>query len=229
MNRSKRVLLFLVEGVTEQAALGSILRSIFSSNEVNVVLTRGDICMRDDTTAGNALEKVGRAVKSARDRYKYQKSDMLSIIHIIDTDGAFIPPERITASETGTTVYGTDGIAAASVTALRDRYQRKTQIVRRLCGVSEIGGTPYRLFYFSRNLEHVLHNRAETLETKEKVRLAGKFEDRFLETPRAFIPFIRDEAFAVLGNYDESWQYILEGTNSLLRKSNLGILFEGME
>ena len=43
----KKVIAFIVEGASDEAALGTIMKEYFSDNEVQFVVIRGDITTRD--------------------------------------------------------------------------------------------------------------------------------------------------------------------------------------
>ena len=101
------------------------------------------------------------------------------------------------------------------------------QILKPLCSTGKMKSKiPYSIYYFSRNMEHVLHNVATELTDDQKIELADAFADRYEENPMDFVAFIESEEVAVPGGYTQTWTFIREGTNSLNRHSNLRILFE---
>lgn len=46
----KKVIAFIVEGLSDEAALGSVMKEYFSSNEVQFIVVRGDITLKDYTS-----------------------------------------------------------------------------------------------------------------------------------------------------------------------------------
>ena len=75
------------------------------------------------------------------------------------------------------------------------------------------------------NLEHVLHNIQNAIQ-EEKAELSDDFLEKFVGQENDFIAFIKNPEWGVLGEYNESWKFIKQGTNSLKRYSNLGLIFE---
>ena len=54
-----------------------------------------------------------------------------------------------------------------------------------------------------------------------------KFAERYRSDVPAFIRFISESDFSVMGSYPESWSFIREELHSLERHTNLGICFAG--
>ncbi len=88
-----------------------------------------------------------------------------------------------------------------------------------------ISNIPYRVYYFSCNLEHVLHN-IQNVTTEEKIELSEKFEDKYSEELMEFIKFINDEEFSMNKSYRDSWEFIKQGNNSLKRYTNFNLFFK---
>lgn len=157
----------------------------------------------------------------------YKESDILQIVHLIDTDGAFIPDNLVKARTEKGIQYFEDHIETGEVKYIQGRNQKKSSVVASLCSTGKMKSKiPYSIYYFSRNMEHVLHNVATELTDDQKIELADAFADRYEENPMDFVAFIESEEVAVPGGYTQTWTFIREGTNSLNRHSNLRILFE---
>lgn len=86
----------------------------------------------------------------------------------------------------------------------------------------------YEDYYFSRNLEHVLHNINGELSDEEKEELAFETADQYSEHPEQFLQFLCDSSFCVSGTYGETWKFIMENGNSLKRYSNMAVFFENL-
>ena len=91
----KKVVFVIVEGPSDETALGVILEKIFNDEKVYVHVTFGDITTKRGTHPGNVIKKVEECVRQYRIQYRLQKTDFLGIIHIADIDGAFIPDSSI--------------------------------------------------------------------------------------------------------------------------------------
>lgn len=49
-DEEKKVVLFIVEGPSDEAALGSVMKEYFSSDEVQFVVVHGDITLKDNVS-----------------------------------------------------------------------------------------------------------------------------------------------------------------------------------
>lgn len=101
-----------------------------------------------------------------------------------------------------------------------NHYQIDTKKMLRYAGIN------YTVYFLSRTLEHVLHNRIENLTDQDKTELSEAFDDSYADNLEGFLAFIADEVFAVKGDYKQTWDFIKQDTNSLKRYSNLHLLFE---
>ena len=221
----KKVLLFLVEGSTDSTSLGLVLSRLTESADVRFLVLGGDICYRYRITPENAAKTIMRSVNGFLQRYRLRKGDILKIVHVIDTDGAFIPPTRVFHGGNDHAYYGKDKIVTLSDESMRARNEHKTAAAMALSELDAVERIPYALYYFSRNIEHVLHDRMDTLSSEEKRELSERFENEYAEDPEAFVSFICSRAVAVRGSYEQTWDYIFRGTNSLKRGTNFGLFF----
>lgn len=172
------------------------------------------------------MSKVNDHVKKFLEReIGLKKSDIIQIVHLIDMDGAYIGSDQIQVEDIEGFAYSETAITASSVERVTERNNRKQQVINRLSLCPKISGIPYSMYYFSCNLEHVLHNEVN-LADELKVEYAEQFSDSYYKTESTFVDFIRDEQFAVTGDYKETWEFIKQGGNSLKRYSNFHLFFE---
>lgn len=82
---------------------------------------------------------------------------------------------------------------------------------------------PYRIYFNSCNLEHVLYCELKDFTDEEKQILSDDFADRF---DGKVDEFISDPIVAVPGTYQKTWDYIEKDKNSLNRHSNMHLIFE---
>ena len=85
----KKVVAVIVEGPSDENAIGSILKEFFSSEEVQFAVVHGDITSDYATTKENVVSKVGALIEKIKSKYGYEWEHFIKIIHIADTDGAF--------------------------------------------------------------------------------------------------------------------------------------------
>ena len=229
MANSKKIALFLVEGSTDSTALGLVISRLLKDTDVRFHVLNGDICYRFRIAEDNAAKSVMRAVNGFLQRYRLKKSDLFCIVHIIDTDGAFIPTERVIRGGTENAHYKDTFIETLSVDSIRSRNELKTAAAQALCKLSDVENVPYAFYYFSRNIEHVLHDRSDSLSSREKRIFSEKFETLYADHPLGFLELLRSPEVAVRGSYRKTWEYIFRNTNSLKRGCNLALFFDWYE
>lgn len=227
--RTKKVILFIVEGPTDEDTLSSVLKKIFQSEDVHFHVVHGDMTSDWSVLSTNAIKTVHEHIEMERKRYGFEKKDIIRVIHLVDTDGAFIPADKVILSTVEAIQYFDDRIESAAPDVIVDRNTRKSQILCRLHSTNTVGTIPYGVYYFSRNLEHVLHNNNANLTDEEKLNYADAFADRYNSDQEGFKTFISSTDFAVLGDFKETWNFIMQGVNSLHRYCNFHLLFQKNE
>ncbi len=224
--KTKKVILFIVEGPTDEETLSPVLKKAFQREDVRFHVVHGDMTSNWSVTGNNAVKTVNEHIEVERKRYGFNKKDILKVIHLVDIDGAFIPADKVIKSTTGTIRYFDDRIESADPEGVIDRNSRKSQVLYRLSTADAVGKIPYSIFYFSRNLEHVLHNNHGNLTDDEKVNYADAFADKYGSDQKGFQVFISSDDFAVPGDFRETWNFIMQGLNSLHRHCNLHLLLK---
>lgn len=217
---TKKIIFFIVEGSTDKNTLQPILKHLFTNNKTHFHVVRGDITTNKNISDSTIIEEIKGCINSEMDSYGFKRSDIQEIVHLIDTDGAFIPTDRVLYDDVKRIEYKDNCIITSSRNSIIERNLNKASIVQKLCKLNYIYRKPYRVYYFSRNLEHALHGKIENLSITEKVELADFFADEYENNPHLFLNFIRGKNLAVEGNYDESWDFIFKDINSLNRHSN---------
>ena len=221
----KRVVTVIVEGPSDENAIGGILKEFFANEEVQFVVVHGDITSDFNTSADNVVSKIDDLVESIRSKYGYQWDDFLRIIHIADTDGAFTK-DCVKEVKVDSIRYYADHIEYSSIEEVERRNKHKSDIMFKLYSTGNIHGIYYRLYFNSCNLEHVLYNELRDFSDREKEELSDEFAEKFEGRIQDFIEFISDESVAVAGAYKETWKFIAKEKNSLHRHSNMHLIFE---
>lgn len=220
----KKIMLFIVEGPTDETSLSTVLSRIFSSDTVKFQVVHGDVLTRDFVAPDRIIAAVNEQIKLFRGNI-YKPSDFCKVVHLADTDGAFIPEDAVVAEAVEGRQYPfyTDTqILTPEPANIIDRNARKRRNIAKLSSTGRVGGIPYSFYYFSCNLDHVLHGR-NNLSEAEKIACSRDFDLQYADDPNTFIRFMRDESFAVQGTYQETWAFIKQGTRSLERHSNFRI------
>lgn len=224
--KTKKVILFIAEGPTDEETLSPILKKIFHNSEVRFHIVHGDMTSNWSVSPANAVKTVNQHIENERKLYGFNKKDVTKVIHLVDTDGVFIPSDQIIYGEKKEILYYDDRIETISPKKIMERNEHKSQILQRLYMTNRIGSIPYHIYYFSRNIEHVFHNANKNLTTEEKVNYADEFTDHYKSRENEFVTFLATGEFAVPGNYLETWEYITKDENSLQRHSNFHLLFQ---
>lgn len=128
MSKAKKVIFVIVEGPTDKDALSSVLKQIFSSAEVHFHVIYGDITTEDAITANNAKSYVAKRVAAEMKKYAYKESDILQIVHLIDTDGAFIPDNLVKARTEKAFSILKIILKQARLSIFRDEIKRKVAL-----------------------------------------------------------------------------------------------------
>lgn len=225
----RKIIYVIVEGPSDDEALGVILQRLFAAQEVFVEITHGDITSDRRMNAGRIVSKVGELVKAYAKSNHYTQSDFLEVIHIMDTDGAYISDDRVVKNATISGPRHTlTSIETNRPDQIIERNHRKSSMMDRLQVQNKVWTSiPYRAYYMSCNLDHVLYDKLNSSdEDKEKnaYRFAMKYKDHLQD----FLRFICDSDFSAVKDYSESWNFIHQDLHSLERHSNLGLCFESI-
>lgn len=216
----KKVIAVIVEGPSDESAIGGILKEYFSSEEVQFAVVHGDITSDYGTTVENVSSKIDELIDSIRRKYGYSWTDFLRIIHIADTDGTFTK-DCIVQADVKRIKYYIDHIEAKNPEKVEQRNQHKAEIMHKLSGIGMIHDKiPYRFFFNSCNLEHVLYGELEDFSDDDKEQMSDDFAEKYEGKVDEFIEFISDDSFAVPGKYNETWKFIMKDKNSLNRHTN---------
>lgn len=138
----------------------------------------------------------------------------------------YISEADIRAADVEEVRYYEDHIESKNVSAIIERNKRKRAILYKLRKTGKINGIPYRIYFNSCNLEHVLYSELKDYTDEEKQILSDDFADRYDGKVDEFIEFISNSNVAVPGTYQKTWDYIEKEKNSLNRHSNMHLIFE---
>lgn len=220
----KLAVIVVVEGYSDMASVGTLLKEYFSSSETQFVITKGDITSRDGVTPANVITKLKAEIDKVRSRYGYQWKDITRIIHIADTDGTFTKNCVVEADVTSIQYYE-DHMESSNVESTNKRNENKAEVMFKLYSTTKINNINYRLYFNSCNLEHVLHNALKDFSDDDKEEMSDAFAEKYKGHLPEFINFISDPAIAVPGTYRETWKFIEKDKHSLHRHTNMHLIF----
>ena len=216
---------FVVEGPSEEAALGTVMSEYFSGSEVKFTVVHGDVTLKDYVSMDGILKKIKEQIDSVKKKYRYETEDFIKIIHLTDTDGVFIEDGDIFPGSQDTIEYFTDHIETPHIESTSKRNHRKADILLKLRRTGKINGIPYKIYFNSCNLEHVLYNTLEDFTDEDKQRMSDDFAEKYEGNIDKFIEFVSCSDFTVPGTYQKTWDFIEKSRNSLKRFSNMSLLF----
>lgn len=242
----RKVVLFLVEGKTDIKALSLGISAIYEEIDPEIEVffptivedgsnTGGDITSRNGITPTNIEGCINKLfLEPFYQEKKLYPKDITEIVQIVDLDGAFVPNDCIITgdnpNEKDKPFYSNENIITNNVAHIIERNEKKQSILAVLTSLKNLrtrSKTPsYSIYYFSSNLDHFLYGNANLL-VKEKHENAEKFSlDTSLDI-NTFVETIKKTPGALLDmTFEESWDFIKDGTNSLKRHSNINILLD---
>lgn len=220
----KKILFFIVEGISDYSALTDMLEKIFTNQHVIVQTAQGDITSDKYVTSTNIPKKITDLIKSYYNN-SFKPKDFVEIIQLVDMDGAFINPKDIIYDNCDKPIYEKSSIRCKNVNSIYQRNQKKISILNRLISLPTVWGTiPYSVYFFSCNLDHVIHNEANVSATLKNEK-ASKFASHYKNNPQEFITFFTKNEFSLTDDYNSSWDFIKMDNNSLKRYTNFGLIF----
>ena len=125
-------------------------------------------------------------------------------------------------------IYTPTEIRTAKRDEIIERNDRKSRNMDRLSGCKTIWGIPYRAYYMSCNLDHVLYGKQNSTDD-DKESDSYNFAKHYKARIPEFIEFIAASDFSVTTDYKESWEFIREGLHSLERHTNFGLAIKENE
>lgn len=224
--KSKKSVLFIVEGSSDKAALEKIFKTIYKEKNIVFKFTHGDITSNDKITEKNICDEILKIVKNYMNQNKLKKSDIWQIVQIFDMDGSYIPESAILYGNTDYFQYSLTAIACKDPKKVLIRNQKKKALMEYLNNIKDIEGISYITYYMSSNLDHALYD-IQTLDSDLKQAYADEFYEFFDGREEFFIDFLKSDVVnGVPSSYPGSWKYIKEQLHSLERHTNLHIYFK---
>ena len=223
---TKKIILFIVEGINDEMSLSLILSKLVQDSRVQFHVINQDITADFNSNSQNIIRKIDSQIKQfLAQNNGLKKTDIKEIIHLVDTDGAFVKKEFIVEDiKQEKTFYTINSIVTNKKGLIMERNDRKGRILNKLCQISNIGKIEYKIYFFSCNLEHVLHNSQNTTCDKKRV-YSYNFADLYVGKENSFVNFLSSNEFTTVGDYKETWQFIKEDCNSLNRYCNFHLYF----
>ena len=230
----KKTILLLVEGICEVTAFEKAFEDIKKHIQIKFIVMDGDP-MTDVNLIHESIKKtIGSYISHAKKRYKLTDDDILMIAQITDTDGAYIGEEDVIINpnirDRDEKEYEENTIAVKNPRKKNHilfRNKDKLKDLNTLSKENTIASRPYRLYFFSCNLDHILYNQAEP-KPFDKNNQATDFA-KIYPNFKTLKKFFSDPNIAIPGTYEQTWDFIKQDENSLKRGSNFHLFLEEIE
>jgi len=225
----KKVLLFLVEGANDEAALGKALDNLHKNHSqddlIRIGMTHGDIT--SDFRVKNVTHEVVTHVKKYLADYKLKRSDIYEIVLLLDMDGAFVPDEVILQSDKySRAFYCEDKILHKNPEVLQKTHKHKQSHINKLLTLNKVlVDVPFSVYFVSCNLDHLICGNAN-LTDREKSSAADDFSMKYGEDADGFLKFFHDPKINLDSSYKKSWDAIKQELNSLKKYSNMNVFLD---
>ena len=232
---SKKILFVIVEGPSDDTAIGTFFDSLFVNEEVHVEVMHCDIltdylfnskAFHTQRNKNILIELKNTIDTFLKNNRQFKKKDIVQIIHICDTDGCFSPDYVIEEDKTiKEPQYSEEKILVKDVDSFIKIKNFKVDNINKLISTQYIwNDIPYHIYYMSSSIDHVLYNKLN-LTDEEKEDEAHNFVKKYMNDWNAFAEFFRNSTFVVTGDYLETWDFIKKDLNSLKRYTNITLCF----
>lgn len=222
----KKVVFVIVEGPSDDAALGVILNRLYDKSKVHIEIMHGDITTDLSIDPSNIVSALGNIVKNYAETMHFSQIHFQEVIHLVDMDGAFIPETAIVDNpDADKPLYSLTEIQTSRPEQMVLRNKHKKSKLNRISTLKKVWGSiPYQAYYMSCNLDHVLYGKLNS-SSEEKENDAYAFAKIYKDDIDGFLTFISDSEFSRMDGYKESWEFIKKDLHSLERHTNLGLCF----
>ncbi|MGC8229897.1 hypothetical protein ACP2W0_12875 [Pseudobacillus badius] len=232
---SKKVVLLLVEGDSEETLLFKRLQRLFLQHDIRFRVEYGDMLYKDSNQRKSSKSIIGERVKDFLKTYKLKERDLLCVLHLVDIDGIFLSNNRIIVNPeiSQQTVYERERILVKSEKQrerIQARNKKRSLRMRELCRTSTILPTKihYQMYFFSGHLEHVLFDELNP-QQDEKIRMIEDFMDELDRPIEQYLLLFMDlldlEEKEYREVYDLTWCKIIENESEIARFTNVPLLF----
>lgn len=227
----KQIILFVVEGKSEQVSFENILNQLVTNDKIKFLLIQGDVTVKSNkyTVVKKLSNNIINFFQLPKNKH-LKISDIKKIVHLVDLDGVFINPSKIIKNDKNIKEYNKNNYSVPNVEEIIKRNENKSSVLKKLLTTNYLNinekSIPYEIYYFSCNLEHVLHNNPNVNDINEKIAFSDEFSAQYLGYEKYFIDFINDTSFAFNGNYVDSWNEAIKEENALKRMTNFNLFFE---
>lgn len=202
--------LMLVEGPFDRQRL-SVLSELFDKDKLVLIPFGTDVLQIKDY-----YKEYRTRINSILSKEKtHELTDFAEIVQVCDTDGCFISDDKIFENnEISKIVYGVDTILVRDKTSIINAHKNKRENINQILESKEI-----ILFYNSTNVDHAFDNIQNPSNFEKRTKsmdMFSKYKNDGFKLLEILVELCPD-----LHSYENTWNYIKEGNNSLKRSSNI--------
>lgn len=234
-NKRKKVLFVIVEGESDSQLFYEELERKYTKELVVIKAYHGDIFTDPEQRGVEIRERIRQFFVNRMGELKLK--DFLGILHFSDTDGAFVTDDKVQVNpdQDKSILYKIEGIFVNSIekqASIHNRNKVKkdnTLAVRFIDSITyNRVKIPYRLFYLSQHLEHVVFNELNVPLDEKLIKVIT-----FLKGVRTQST-VHDLLSSLLpplpeggeNKHIESWKFINQEDHSLQRYTNAILMYE---
>lgn len=233
--KKRKVLFVIVEGESDSLFFYEELQRKYTNELVLIKAYHGDIFTDPELRDVEIRERIRQFFIRRMEELKLK--DFLGIIHFSDTDGAFVADDKVQVdpNQSSDVLYNVNGIYVSSQEKQKNLHYRnkvKMENTRNVCFIDCITykgvKIPYRLYYLSQQLEHVVFDELNVPRDQKEKKIVTFLKNQpiqstviydLLEMNRPPIPHAENE-------HVESWNFIFQGDHSLKRYTNAILMYE---
>ncbi|PJN64548.1 MULTISPECIES: hypothetical protein [Paenibacillus] len=236
-NKRKKALFVIVEGESDSLFFFEELQRICRDEHIHIKAYHGDIFTDLNQQNIPIRDRVRTFFKDRLDNLRI--SDFLGIIHFTDTDGAYANDEYVIVDQQQQDKirYHNRGIYVNSddqqlKMQLRNKLKLEhTSNARKLMNITyKSTEIPYRLFYLSQNLEHLVFDALNVPDNEKVKKIVGAMSK---QSGQVNVESLLKQHHPALSNitdkYRDSWDFIFQGDNSLQRYTNAALMYDYLE
>ena len=168
----RKIVLVIVEGPSDADSLELYFSKFFDSNTVHMKIMYGDITSKRGINPSNIKARLGNEIKVYAENNHFKAADVQQIIHLVDMDGVFVDNSFIIEDKTKDKfVYTLESIEVPNQQEAIERNERKRENLNILSLRTSVmwNSIPYKIYYMSCNLDHVLHDNPNTTDEEKKI------------------------------------------------------------
>lgn len=232
---TKSVIVVIVEGISDQKSFEKYINKASKNKNIFFSVCRGDLLSDFNKDSEEYNDILIKKIKENASENHYDIEDILLVVQLTDTDGVFAPDDDVVEQDTklqpdDNPIYSDKKVKVYDVSKMKKSREFKRERLNDCIKMNVIKfdlqkHIPYKIYYMSCNLECALHNIYNATD-EEKDTLADTFSKKYDDTHfNDFLNFMKELNKSGTENFDESWNYIRQGLNSLLPSSNFVIFF----